>query len=298
MLTDVQNLFKVVWDDFVVQDKTVYDTQLDIANVTSSETVELTALNFHRYNGYSGVGYGESNFDRGITEQEAYDDWILTWNREQSKFKKQLIGLGLNSVSQSMYDSLVMLHWVTGKFLNVQADEGIYDTRDAIVRKDTDLLANMITRSQVNRSKCRIAANIVRLVDYGPSKNRAWIRQNGIYSMRRNNEVGLLDEQQLQRARFAYFAETGNYLPYTPEGRKREISKLYTSLVTTQIYTAGGNTQFTLQKEVSMYPKEKLLVQLQGQPLQHLYDFTVEGRILTISKTMQATDQISTQIII
>ena len=47
-----------------------------------------------------------------------------------------------------------------------------------------------------------------------------------------------------------------------------------------------------------MYPKEKLLVQLQGQALQHLYDFTVSGRTLTISKTMQATDQISTQIII
>jgi len=298
MLTEVQNLFKIVWDDFVIQDKTVYDTQIDIAPITSSETVELTALNFHRYNGYSGLGYGESKFDRGITEQEAFDDWLTTWNQEQTKFKKQLTSLGLNSLSQNMYDGLMILYWVTGKFLTVQADEGIYDTRDAIIHKDLDKLANMISRSQINRGKCRIASNIIRLVDYGPSKNRAWIRLNGIHKMRRNNEVGLLDEQELQRARFAYFAETGNYLPFTPEGRKREISKLYTSLVITQFFTAGTNTEFTIQKEVSMYPKEKLLVQLQGQPLQHLYDFTVSGRTLTISKTMQATDQISTQIII
>lgn len=298
MLTEVQNLFKIVWDDFVVQDKTVYDTQIDIALISSSEIVELTALNFHQYNGYSGLGYGESNFDRGITEQEAYDDWIVTWNKEQTKLKKQLTSLGLNSMSQNMYDGLMVLYWVTGKFLTVQADEGIYDTRDAIVRKDLDKLADMISRSQINRNKCRTASNIIRLVDYGPSKNRAWIRLNGIYQMRRNNEVGLLDEQELQRARFSYFAETGNYLPFTPEGRKREISKLYTSLVITQFFTAGTDTEFTIQKEVSMYPKEKLLVQLQGQALQHLYDFTVSGRTLTISKTMQATDQISTQIII
>ena len=90
MLDTVPTYFQVIWEDFTVKDQTTYDTQIDMTLINGSENAELFALNYSRYNGSTGFGYGESEFDRGCTEQEAYEAWILNFNKRQHEFKNQI----------------------------------------------------------------------------------------------------------------------------------------------------------------------------------------------------------------
>jgi len=297
MIQTVPTYFQVIWEDFKVKDQTVYDTQIDIGLLNASESAELFALNYSRYNGSTGFGYGESTFNRGCTEQEAYEAWILNFNKKQSEFKSQIKNIITTTLSQNMYDALMLTYYTTGNFLKITAPEGTYDTKDAITNKDIDTLANIIQRSKINPDKCKAIAKILRLVDYGKNKDRSWLRLDGIYKMRTNNELGLLNSQQLKYARFAYFAETLKFLPFTPEGLKREISKQYKATLINQTFTADGSTtEFKLLKSPAITPVEKLSVLINGDIVQHLFDFTIDGVTLKITKSLIANDIISTQI--
>ena len=113
-----------------------------------------------------------------------------------------------------------------GLVVTVTADEDTYEIRDYIANSDWTTVASMIKRSNFNRLFCVQAASIIRLSDYGKSKSRSWMRQTGIFEMRDKNEIGALDENDLERARFAYYAETLKFLPNTPEGIKRTIAEV------------------------------------------------------------------------
>ena len=107
----------------------------------------------------------------------------------------------------------------------------------------------------------------------------------------------MLNSQQLKYARFAYFAETLKFLPFTPDGLKREISKQYSATLINQSFTADGTVvEFDLLKSPAMEPVEKLLVKINGEIVQHLFDYTLSGAKLKITKTLVANDIITTQI--
>ena len=85
MLTQVPEFFQTVWEDYTIKDQTLYDTKIDVLSLDVSDTCRDLALSFSQYNAYSGIGYGESNFSRGVTEQEAFEDWSIIWNNEKKK---------------------------------------------------------------------------------------------------------------------------------------------------------------------------------------------------------------------
>ena len=66
--------------------------------------------------------------------------------------------------------------------------------------------------------------------------------------MRDINEKATLDTDQLRRARFAYYAETQKFLPFTPEGKQRQIVKDYNNTLIVQNFTFSGTSTFTLAK--------------------------------------------------
>jgi hypothetical protein len=109
--------------------------------------------------------------------------------------------------------------------------------------------------------------------------------------MRANNQIGLLNNDELRQARFAYYAETLDFLPLTPDSMKRDIAKRYNETILLQTFIADGTvTTFTLSKPVSMDPVEKLQVKVNIDVIQHLFDYTVIGNILTITKELVAGD--------
>ena len=127
-LDTIDEIYTTVWDDFTVKDNTLYETEIAIENISVSPAAELTALNFGRYNPYNFIGYGESRFVRGVTEQEAFSSWVGYFNRAENDFKKQLISINVERIPQSVYDGIFVYYWITMNFLTINAVEGTYNT--------------------------------------------------------------------------------------------------------------------------------------------------------------------------
>lgn len=305
MLTEIPTYFNTIWTDYTVRDNDLYTTEIGINDVYASDSIILIALNLNAYTGYDNTGYGvKSTLGRGITEQESYDIWIQLFQSTQRTLKKQLSSLGtiktpagLSAIPQSVYDGIMLYYWITGTVLTVTASEGIYDTKDTILNKDWDKLASMMMRSTVYKQHCIKAATVLRLADYGTPKSRTWLRTNGIYKMRADNQIGLLNNDELRQARFAYYAETLDFLPLTPDSMKRDIAKRYNETLISQKFIFDKTTNvFILERPVSMDPVEKLQVKVNIDIIQHLFDYTVNGNKLTITKELKAGDIIFTTI--
>ena len=283
MLTELQLYHKTNWEDYTVLNEDLYETEIYIDSVFASDTLVLVALNNFKYNGYNGKGYSVGTATRGITEEEAYNIWIEDFRRRERNLIRQLKSFGLNEISQSAFDGLLLYYLLAENFTIVYAMEGQYNLRDHIANKNWDTVAGMILRDHANRQNSIRAATILRLADYGNPKNRGWLRANGIFEMRASNQIGLLSGDQLSRARFSYYAETLEFLPLTPNSIKRDIAKRYEETLITQRWTYDGSTvNYSLSKTPAMTPVEKLEVKVNNNILQYEYDFTLSGNVFTI----------------
>ena len=295
-LSKINDKFKTSWDEFLVKNQTALDTQFDITSsatnpkISASENLKLIALNMGRYSGFDGFGYDIGSANRGITEQEAFNIWDDDFQKRQRTLIKQLANFNIKSISQPAFDGLLLYYIINGNVLTVPAFEGQYELRDYIVSKDWDTVASMIKRSNFNRPFCSIASSIIKLADYGKAKTRSWMRQNGIFEMRDKNEIKTLDVEQLQRARFAYYAETEKFLPNTPEGVKRDIIRRYDQTTVIENFTYSSSSVFTITTSPSMDPVEKLKVEVNGEVIQHFFDFTLVNNVITITKSLNTGD--------
>jgi len=283
MLTELQIYHKTNWEDYVVLDSDLYETEIYIDDIFASDTLVLVALNNFKYNGYDGKGYSVGTATRGITEEEAYNIWIEDFRRKERNLIKQLKAFGLNEISQSVFDGLLLYYLLAENFTIVYAMEGQYNIRDHIANKNWDTVAGMILRDHAHRQNSIRAATILRLADYGNPKNRGWLRANGIFEMRASNQIGLLSGDQLTRARFAYYAETLEFLPLTPDSIKRDIAKRYNETLITQSWIYDATTvEYSLSKTPAMSPVEKLEIKVNNNILQYEYDYTLSGNVFTI----------------
>jgi hypothetical protein len=303
MTTTVDRKFQTVWTDYIVKDTTAYTTEIDVTKLTASDNAISLALHFFSgYSGFDQTAYGEGNFSQGLTEQQSYDRWLTAFNKQQTIVKKQITQNSIESpavipaLPQSVYDGLVLHHWATGRVFTIEANEATYEMLSVLKAKDYDTIASMMMRSSKNRTLCVKAATVLRLADYGSFKSRTLSRTTGIHQMRSFNERDALSPEQLRRARFAYYAETGSFLPFSPESIQRDVVKEYNKTLLTKNFTYSGTSTFTLEQTVSMSPVEKLSVTINGEIQQHFYDFTIVDDQLTISKTMNTGDIIATTI--
>jgi hypothetical protein len=286
---NILSKFKTDWEEFITKDDD-WNVELDINTISASEKLILITLNMSRYIGYNTTGYSIPTAERGITEQEAYDIWIADFQKNQRSMIKQLKAFGLTSIPQCVFDGLLLYYIINGDILQVTANEGLYEIRDHIVDGDWDSLASIIKRSNFNRKFCTRVSTIIRLSDYGKSKSRSWHRQTGIFQMRDKNEIGLLGGEDLDRARFAYYAETQRFLPNTPEGIKRTIAKQYNSTLVVDQFVYSDSNVFTINSSPSMDPVEKLKVEVNGEAIQHFFDFTLLNNVITITKSLNSGD--------
>lgn len=277
------------WTEFTLKDAE-WDKSIFIDDIYASDKIILVTLNMARYVGYNQTGYSIAGANQGITEQQAHDIWIKDFQNNQRVLLRQLKSFGLTSIPQCVFDGLLLYYIINGDVLTVTADEDIYEIRDYIVNSDWTTVASMIKRSNFNRLFCVQAASIIRLSDYGKSKSRSWMRQTGIFEMRDKNEIGALDENNLERARFAYYAETLKFLPNTPEGIKRTIAKAYVNTLVVENFTYSDTNVFTITDSPSMEPMEKLRVEVNGEAIQHYFDFTLLNNVITITKSLKTGD--------
>jgi len=290
ILSKINDKFKTSWDEFIVKDQDALDTQFDIDNISASEKLKLLALNMGRYSGYDGFGYDIGNASRGITEQEAFNIWNQDFQKRQRILIKQLSSFNIKTISQPVFDGLMLYYIINGNVLTVTSFEGQYELRDYIANKDWDTVASMIKRSNFNRKFCSTASSVIKLSDYGKAKTRIWMRQNGIFEMRDKNEINALGVSELERARFAYYAETQKFLPNMPEGIKRDIIRQYDQTTVVENFTYSNTNVFTIADSPSMDPVEKLTVEVNGNVIQHYFDFTLLNNVITITKSLNTGD--------
>tara|TARA_B100001778_G_scaffold300716_1_gene276284 strand:+ start:380 stop:1279 length:900 start_codon:yes stop_codon:yes gene_type:complete len=297
MTTIVDQRYKREWDDYVVKDTTNYETSLDVTNLNASEQARTVALGFFRnYSGFDQTAYGEGNYTTGLTEQQAHDLWKESFNSQQALAKKQIINSGITTIPACVYDALILFHWATGKIANVTQGNIRYNLLEVIRLADYSTAADMIINSTVNKQLCVKVATILRLADYGKYKTRKWYRANGIFKIRDFNEKGVLNNDQLRRARFAYYAETKKFLPMTPEGSKRQIAKEYEATLINKTFTYSGTNTFEIEKIASVTPIQKLEIVVNDAIIQHEYDWTLSNYTITISKSLNTGDIIQTTI--
>ena len=296
MFTTVQDHFDTNWEIFTIKDQTVYDTAIEVSEVLPTESVRNIALATSPYEVANGTGYGYSNFTRGPTEQEAFDDWLNVWNANTKLVKRTLNNWNIPQITQNRFDAMLLLQWVNKTLFTVDGSQGTYDLKYAFVNKQWNDVASMMNLSLRNKILCSRAASIFRLVDYGKPKSRKILRTEGIHKMRSQNQIGGLDSLQLKLIRFAYFAEVKDFLPYTPESLKRDIVNKYKDTLIQKQFTYSGTNTFTLQKTPSMTPVEKLQVKVNGSIVQHFFDFTLQDNVLTMVKTLNTDDIIDTTI--
>jgi len=295
-LTSVTQRWNTNWYDFNIYNPDLYYNEIFINDLSLTDDAKNIILNFERYTGYDKKAYGvDVNIERGITEQESYEYWLDALQKKNATYKNQLKSLGISNLPQCVYDGLFLYYWFSEKLLEVEALEGVYEMRDFIVKKDWDTVASMIARCYPIKEKAIEATKILRLAFYKRYKDRRWLRQQGVFKMRDRNELfkfGVFTEEELRRARFAYYAETKKFLPNTPEGIKRDINNRYAETLSTNIFTWDGSTlDYEISKAPSLYPIEKLQVFVNNNLIQHLYDYTIDGNIVTLRNTQNYPDK-------
>jgi GH24 family phage-related lysozyme (muramidase) len=231
---------RIQWETFEVVDNFRATMDVNIrALQTSEEMIELILSNY-RYRMYRyasetnskdfkiGYGFGNPNLPYGMTEDEAYSEWLKEFKIVEKNFVRQL---PINFMTQSQFDALISLYFTTGKWKTVESNTvtGTYDILGAIKLGNWEAVANMISDSLIDRPQRLAEARVMMLGDYSNIKTRRWLRLEGIQFTRTQYISNLItDAFAKKQAEFAYYRQTnGGYLPNTTMLRKMQIKNIF-----------------------------------------------------------------------
>lgn len=236
-VSKVSPSFRIQWETFSKTEQQKWDSEFRISTLyqTVSEEAKLVILSNSRFrmfrylsedNTYK-IGYGYGNADKrdGYTEPEAYSEWIKELKKKEDLLQKQLPVL---SLSQSQFDAILSLYFLTGNWKKVNGLEGTYDILSAMRNNDWITIANMLANASQNREQRLKEARMLVLGDYNTDKDRTWLRNEGIQHTRTQYINNITDTLAKRQAEFAYYRQTnGAFLPNMREIRKREIVNYY-----------------------------------------------------------------------
>lgn len=170
-----------------------------------------------------GYGIGDPNNDQGMTEQEAYAEWLGYLRNQQNKFAAQI---PITKMPNSIYDALLSLYLDTGTWRIVEAPEGSYDLADAVRNANWLLISDIIYRGNVNPLRRKRESAVARLGDYTALKTRRQQRQQGIQFLRTQYLRGLENEFDRRQAEFVYYRQlNGIFLPGMSDLRQRRVAR-------------------------------------------------------------------------
>ena len=231
ILKSVPDKFRTEWEAFNSDGGFASRFLLNVGVMPLSQSMVDCILGFMKWDGVrragadggASIGYGRGNPDlaQGMTEDEAYAEWLAHAKGRQRAIVSQL---PVVEMPQTAFDALVSLYADTGKWRTIEAEEGDYDARHAVERADWRTLADMLARGRVNPSLRNAEARAVQLGRYARDRTRAEMRTAGLQDIRRRHVESLFaDGLERGQAEYVYFRETGSFLPGLPETRRRRI---------------------------------------------------------------------------
>lgn len=173
------------------------------------------------------IGYGtvKNTAGNGLTEQDAYYDFIEVLKEKERAFKRLM---PLNELSQSQYDGLLSLFYHTGTFKEVGTSTRRFKIIDYINDRKWQWVASAIALSGEKRVLRQGEAKIIMLADYGKTKDRSLIKEEGLQKIRTDYPDRIETEEAKRQAEYVYYVETKRFLPKMSDARKRQVVKLTT----------------------------------------------------------------------
>ena len=231
LLKAVPDSSRIQWETFAADGGFASNFLLNVGVMPLSQSMIDCIVGFKKWSGTRigggdgapSIGYGRGNPDlaQGMTEDEAYAEWIAFAKGRQRAIVSQL---PVVEMPQTAFDALVSLYADTGKWRTVEAEEGDYDVRHAVEGSDWRMLADMLARGRVNSSLRNAEARAVQLGRYARDRTRGELRTAGLQDIRRRHVEGLFEDSfERGQAEFVYFRETGDFLPGLTDARKRRI---------------------------------------------------------------------------
>ena len=219
------------FDLFPVADNTLAKTLVPIRNLETSPAIINLILRNIGWKGYAykdvdnviKIGYNlvDGVDGEGLTEESAFNKWIKVFKDAERRFKEVFV---LDSLSQSQYDGLVSLYYLTGDWTRVGSEQRTFQLYDYVKDREWQYVATAMTNSGINRVQRQLEAKVIMLADYGVSKDRSLIKRQGIQEIANKYPTRLLDDRSRTQAEYVYYAETKRFLPNMAESRQRILS--------------------------------------------------------------------------
>ena len=219
------------FDLFPIADTTLARTLVPIRNLETSPAMINLILRNIGWKGYAykdvdnviKIGYNlvDGVDGDGLTEEDAFNKWIKVFKDAERRFKEVFI---LESLSQSQYDGLVSLYYLTGDWTRVGSEQRTFQLYDYVKDREWQYVATAMTNSGINRVQRQLEAKVIMLADYGVAKDRSLIKRQGIQEIANKYPTRLLDDRSRTQAEYVYYAETKRFLPNMAESRQRILS--------------------------------------------------------------------------
>lgn len=206
----------IAYDLFPVLDRDAVSDVVLIKYLEASDKIINFLLRNIKWRGYvyldvdnrEKIGYNlEVGLDSyGLTEADAYRIWIENFKDVERKFKKVMV---LDRLSQSQYDGLLSMYYMTGDYTKVGTDIRKFNLFDDIKNRKWDYVASAMSNSGADRIMRQNEAKIIMLADYGVPKDRSLIKEQSLQDIVKRYPSRLLNDTARAQAEYVYYAETG-----------------------------------------------------------------------------------------
>lgn len=229
--TTIEKTDLLPFDLFKVADNETALTLVPIKNLEASPAMINLLLRKITWRGYTyedvdgikKIGYNLTDGvnGNGLTEQESYSKWIEVFKDAERRFKEVFV---LDSLSQSQYDGMLSLYYLTGDWTTVGSETRKFNLYDYVKTRQWNYVATAMVNSGLNRTMRQLEAKVIMLADYGIQKDRSLIRRQGIQDIASKYPSRLLDDKSRAQAEYVYYELTNRFLPHMAESRQRILS--------------------------------------------------------------------------
>ena len=229
--TTIEKTDLLPFDLFKVADTETALTLVPIKNLEASAAMInllLRKITWHGYayedvDGIKKIGYNLTDGvnGNGLTEQESYSKWIEVFKDAERRFKEIFV---LDSLSQSQYDGMLSLYYLTGDWTTVGSETRKFNLYDYVKNRQWEYVATAMVNSGPNRTMRQLESKVIMLADYGIQKDRSLIRRQGIQDIASKYPSRLLDDKSRAQAEYVYYELTNRFLPHMAESRQRILS--------------------------------------------------------------------------
>lgn len=204
-------------------------TEIDLHKLEASTDIINFVIRRFKWNGYrktidgiEQIGYnttGDDTIGTGLSEANAYSKWLEDFKIKELKFQRLL---AITSISQTQYDSLLALYYLSGQFITMGTAARMFDFTDWIKEKKWNYIATAMIKSGYNRELTQQLAKIMMFGQYGSEVSRDSLKEDGLNQLRKDYPL-MTDKVARQQAEYVYYAETSRFLPNLTQTRKRQI---------------------------------------------------------------------------